>query len=143
MEFTGKLAKELATIAVQTLNEKFAELGYDVTVTNGGGKYEPQEFAMKLLVATTSENGETKAQVDYKYYAKLYDLPLDMLGASVKFNGKIFTVTGFLPNRPKRNIQIEDTKGHTFIAPHTQVVRAYNLQQKRDLGNLMPQEVTV
>ena len=61
MEFTGKLAKELATIAVQTLNEKFAELGYDVTVTNGGGKYEPQEFAMKLLVATTSENGETKA----------------------------------------------------------------------------------
>ena len=141
MEFTGKYAKELATIAVQTLNEKFAELGYDVTVTNGGGKYEPQEFAMKLLVATTSEDGETKAQVDYKQYAKLYDLPLEMLGASVKFNGKVFTVTGFLPNRPKRNIQIEDTKGHTFIAPHTQVIRAYNSQQKRDLGNLMPQEV--
>ena len=49
MEFTGKYAKELATIAVQTLNEKFAELGYDVTVSNGGGKYEPQEFAMKLI----------------------------------------------------------------------------------------------
>ena len=143
MEFTGKFVKELSTIAVQTLTEKFAELGYDVTVRNGGGKYEEYEFAMKLIIATESENGETKAQLDYTQYAKLYDLPLDMLGASVKFNGKVFTVTGFLPNRPKRNIQIEDTKGRTFIAPHTQVIRAYNSQQKRDLGNLMPQEVTV
>ena len=141
MEFTGKYAKELATIAVQTLNEKFAELGYDVTVRNGGGKYEDYEFAMKLIVSTESENGETKAQVDYKKYAKLYNLPLEMLGASVKFNGKIFTVTGLLPNRRKNDIQIEDAKGKVFIAPHEQVVRSYNAQQKRDLGNLMPQEV--
>ena len=125
MEFTGKYAKELATIAVQTLNEKFAELGYDVTVSNGGGKYEPQEFAMKLIVGMKTENGETQAEVDYKQYAKLYNLPLEMLGASFNYNGKFFTVTGLLPNRRKNDIQIVDTKGKTFIAPHTSVVRAY------------------
>ena len=125
MEFTGKYAKELATIAVQTLNEKFAELGYDVTVSNGGGKYEPQEFAMKLIVGMKTENGDTQAQVDYKLYAKLYSLPLEMLGASFKYNGKVFTVTGLLPNRRKNDIQIVDAKGKTFIAPHTSVVRAY------------------
>ena len=125
MEFTGKFAKELATIAVQTLNEKYAELGYDVTVSNGGGKYEPQEFAMKLRVATKTEDGETQAQVDYKQYAKLYNLPLEMLGASFNYNGKFFTVTGLLPNRRKNDIQIEDAKGKVFIAPHTSVVRAY------------------
>ncbi len=125
MEFTGKYAKELATIAVQTLNEKFAELGYDVTVSNGGGKYEPQEFAMKLIVGRKTENGDTQAQVDYKQYAKLYNLPLEMLGASFNYNGKFFTVTGLLPNRRKNDIQIVDAKGKTFIAPHTSVVRAY------------------
>ena len=125
MEFTGKYAKELATIAVQTLNEKFAELGYDVTVSNGGGKYEPQEFAMKLIVGMKTENGDTQAQVDYKQYAKLYNLPLEMLGASFNYNGKFFTVTGLLPNRRKNDIQIMDAKGKTFIAPHTSVVRAY------------------
>jgi len=125
MEFTGKYAKELATIAVQTLNEKFAELGYDVTVSNGGGKYEPQEFAMKLIVGMKTENGDTQAQVDYKQYAKLYNLPLEMLGASFNYNGKFFTVTGLLPNRRKNDIQIVDAKGKTFIAPHTSVVRAY------------------
>ena len=143
MEFTGKFAKEVSTLAIETLNKVFADKGYDITVTNGGGNYAPLEFKMKLNLALSNGNGETQAQFDYKQYAKLYDLPLEMLGASVKFNGKVFTVTGFLPNRPKRNIQIEDTKGHTFIAPHTQVIRAYNSQQKRDLGNLMPQEVTV
>ena len=132
MEFTGKYAKELATIAVQTLNEKFAELGYDVTVSNGGGKYEPQEFAMKLIVGMKTENGDTQAQVDYKQYAKLYNLPLEMLGASFNYNGKFFTVTGLLPNRRKNDIQIVDAKGKTFIAPHESVVRAYEADKLVD-----------
>ena len=132
MEFTGKYAKELATIAVQTLNEKFAELGYDVTVSNGCGKYEPQEFAMKLIVGMKTENGDTQAQVDYKQYAKLYNLPLEMLGASFNYNGKFFTVTGLLPNRRKNDIQIVDAKGKTFIAPHESVVRAYEADKLVD-----------
>ena len=132
MEFTGKYAKELATIAVQTLNEKFAELGYDVTVSNGGGKYEPQEFAMKVIGGMKNENGDTQAQVDYKLYAKLYSLPLEMLGASFKYNGKVFTVTGLLPNRRKNDIQIVDAKGKTFIATHESVVRAYEADKLVD-----------
>jgi len=140
MEFTGKLAKEMATIAVQTLNEKFAELGYDVTLTNGGGKYGPQEFTMKLVVGMKTENGETQAEVDYKQYANLYQLPLDMLGSTFNYNGKFFTVTGLLPNRRKNDIQIEDAKGKTFIAPHESVVRAYKLHTAKSQfdGNPIP-----
>ena len=76
MEFTGKFAKEVSTLAIDTLNRVFAEKGYDITVTNGGGNYAPREFKMKLKLALSNEDGETLAQTDYKLYADLYQLPL-------------------------------------------------------------------
>ena len=126
MEFTGKFAKEVSTLAIDTLNRVFAEKGYDITVANGGGKYAPLQFTMKLKLSVSSEDGETQAQSDYKLYANLYELPLEMLGSTFNFNGKIFTVTGFLPNRRKNDMQIKNANGKTFIAPHAGVVRAYN-----------------
>ena len=131
MEFTGKFAKEVSTLAVDTLNKVFTEKGYDITVTNGGGNYAPREFKMKLKLALSNEDGETQAQTDYKLYADLYQLPLEMLGATFTFNRKVFTVTGLLPNRRKNDIQIENANGKTFIAPHEEVVRAY----KRHVGD--------
>ena len=127
MEFTGKFAKEVSTLAIDTLNRVFAEKGYDITVTNGGGNYAPREFKMKLKLALSNEDGETQAQTDYKLYADLYQLPLEMLGSTFNYNGKFFTVTGLLPNRRKNDIQIENTNGKTFIAPHESVIRAYKL----------------
>ena len=124
MEFTGKFTKEVSTLAINTLNEVFADKGYDIKVTNGGGNYAPLEFTMKLKLALES-NGETQAQVDYKRYADVYQLPLDMLGATFNYNGRFFTVTGLLPNRRKNDIQIETATGKTYIAPHESVVRAY------------------
>ena len=125
MEFTGKLAKEVSTLAIDTLNKVFAEKGYDLTVSNGGGNYAPLQFNMKLTLSVASENGESQAQADYKQYADLYQLPLEMLGAKFIFNGKFFTVMGLLPNRRKNDIQIENSKGKTFIAPHEDVVKAF------------------
>ena len=125
MEFTGKFAKEVSTLAIETLNKVFADKGYDITVTNGGGNYAPREFKLKLKLALSNEDGETQAQTDYKLYADLYQLPLEMLNSTFKYNGKFFTVTGLLPNRRKNDIQIENSNGKTFIAPHESVVRAY------------------
>ena len=127
MEFTGKFAKEVSTLAIETLNKVFADKGYDITVTNGGGNYAPREFKLKLKLALSNEDGETQAQTDYKLYANLYELPLEMLNSTFKYNGKFFTVTGLLPNRRKNDIQIENSNGKTFIAPHESVVRAYKL----------------
>tara|TARA_Y100000310_G_scaffold281288_1_gene301670 strand:+ start:910 stop:1344 length:435 start_codon:yes stop_codon:yes gene_type:complete len=144
MEFTGKFAKEVSTLAIDTLNRVFAEKGYDITVTNGGGNYAPREFKMKLKLALSNEDGETQAQSDYKRYADLYQLPLEMLGSTFNYNGKFFTVTGLLPNRRKNDIQIENTNGKTFIAPHESVVRAYKLHTAKSqfAGTPIP-EVTI
>ena len=126
MEFTGKFVKELSTLSMETLNKVFAEKGYDIKVVNSGGNYAPLQFTMKLKLSVSNGDGETQAQTDYKLYANLYELPLEMLGSTFTFNRKIFTVTGFLPNRRKNNIQIENANGNTMIAPHESVVRAYN-----------------
>ena len=144
MEFTGKFAKEVSTLAIETLNKVFADKGYDITVTNGGGNYAPLEFKMKLNLALSNGNGETQAQTDYKRYADIYQLPLEMLGSTFNYNGKFFTVTGLLPNRRKNDIQIENSNGKTFIAPHESVVRAYKLHTAKAqfAGTPIP-EVTV
>ena len=144
MEFTGKFAKEISTLSIETLNKVFADKGYDITVTNGGGNYAPLQFTMKLKLSVSSEDGETQAQTDYKLYADLYQLPLEMLGATFPFNRKVFTVTGLLPNRRKNDIQIENANGKTFIAPHESVIRAYKLHTAKAQfqGTPIP-EVTV
>ena len=144
MEFTGKFAKEISTLSIETLNKVFADKGYDITVTNGGGNYAPLQFTMKLKLSVSSEDGETQAQSDYKRYADLYQLPLEMLGSTFNYNGKFFTVTGLLPNRRKNDIQIENSNGKTFIAPHESVVRAYKLHTAKSqfAGTPIP-EVTV
>ena len=144
MDFTGKLAKEVSTLAIDTLNKVFAEKGYDITVSNGGGNYAPLQFNMKLTLSVASADGDSQAQADYKQYADLYQLPLEMLGATFNYNGKFFTVTGLLPNRRKNDIQIENTNGKTFIAPHESVIRAYKLHTAKAqfAGTPIP-EVTI
>ena len=89
-------------------------------------------------------DGETQAQTDYKRYANLYELPLEMLNSTFTFNRKVFTVTGFLPNRRKNDIQIENANGKTFIAPHESVVRAYKLHTAKAQfdGNPIPAVTT-
>jgi len=134
MEFTGKFAKEISTLSIETLSEVFAEKGYDITVTNGGGNYEPLQFTLKLKLYLNNANGETQAQVDYKQYANMYNLPMDMLGSTFKYNGKLFTVTGLLPNRRKNDIQIKNANGKTFIAPHLSVVNAYKQHVDTKIG---------
>jgi hypothetical protein len=140
MEFTGKFAKEVSTLVIDTLNKVFAEKGYDITVTNGGGNYAPLEFKLKLKLALSNADGTTQAHSDYTRYADIYNLPLEMLGSTFKYNGKFFTVTGLLPNRRKNDIQIENANGKTFIAPHESVVRAYKLHTAKAQfdGNPIP-----
>ena len=113
---------------------------FGVTVARAGGSYEPLQYTMKIRLSCSNDNGETQAQTDYKTYANLFELPLEMLGTTFKYNGKFFTVTGLLPNRRKNDIQIENANGKTFIAPHESVVRAYKLHTAKAQfdGNPIP-----
>jgi len=125
MEFTKSKCNEISKISIEAITKALEPFG--VTVARAGGTYEPLQYTMKIRLSCSNDDGDTKAQTDYKTYSKLFDLPLEMLGATFKHNGKFFTVTGLLPNRRKNDIQIENANGKTFIAPHESVVRSYKL----------------
>jgi len=136
MAFDKMNVKNLSSDIMKRINLFFLEtdtkLKYpEVTVTQKRGTYSSTEFTMKIAFNTKDVDGNNQGEADYKLYADLYELPIEMLGATFPFGSKgtIFTVIGFLPNRPKRNIQIADTNGKEFIAPHTQVIRAYTSAQ--------------
>lgn len=123
MEFTKSKRDEISKISIDALTKVLEPLG--IKVERAGGSYDTLEYTMKIRLSCSNVDGDTQAQNNYKTYATFYDLPLEMLGTTFKLNGRFFTVTGFLPNRPKNNIQIENAKGKKFIAPHETVVRAY------------------
>ena len=140
MEFTRNIAKEVRTSIVDVVQE-FLNANYsDINITKSTAGYNGDKLDVKLQLFS-SVNGETEAEADYKKYANLYDLPLEMLGARFNFNGTMFTVKGFKPKARKNDIIIVKDNGLQFVAQHRGVVIAYKASQGQDLGNLMPQEV--
>ena len=130
MEFTKSKCNELSKVSIDAITKALEPFG--VTVERAGGSYERLQFTMKIRLSCSNDNGDTQAQNDYKTYSKLMtdgQLPIEMLGATFKYHDKFFTVTGYLPNRPKNSIQIENAKGKTFVAPQESVVQAYNHQK--------------
>ena len=90
---------------------------------------------MKVVLATTTEDGETQIMKDYRTYATMYDLPKDMLGSRFLYGGKLIEVVGFLPTRPKNDIEFKNVStGKCYIAPHATVKRAYELAMKQKVA---------
>lgn len=142
MEFTRNIAKEVRTSIVDVVQE-FLNANYpDVSITKSTAGYNGDKLDVKLQLFS-SINGETEAEADYKNYAKLYDLPLEMLGARFNFNGTMFTVKGFKPKARKNDIILVKDNGLEFVAQHRGVIMAYKMDKSRDLGNLMPEDIIV
>ena len=140
MEFTRNIAKEVRTSIVDIVQE-FLNANYpDVSITKSTAGYNGDKLDVKLQLFS-SANGETEAEADYKKYADLYQLPLEMLGARFNYNGTMFTVKGFKPKARKNDIIVAKDNGLEFVANHRGVVMAYKMDKNRDLGNLMSQEV--
>ena len=124
MGFDKKVCKELGDKVQKALNEAFKDSGFDVALA--GGKFDALEFVMKVKFTLT--DGETKAHKDYRDFAALSytSLPPDMLDATFDYGGKgKMTVIGWLPNRPKMDILLRDSKGKEKVAPSESVIRAY------------------
>ena len=133
MEFNKTTCKEVSNITKETLADALKHLG--VTVQQCSGRYSPLEFTMKVVLATTTEDGETQVMKDYRTYATMYDLPQDMLGSRFLYGGKLIEVVGFLPTRPKNDIEFKNiSTGKCYIAPHATVKRAYELAMKRKVA---------
>jgi len=140
MEFTRDIAREVRT-SIEGVVQEFLDANYpDIKVTRSTAGYNGDKLDVKLQLFS-AVNGETEAEADYKKYAKLYDLPLEMLGARFNFNGTMFTVKGFKPKARKNDIIIVKDNGLQFVAQHRGVVIAYKASQGQDLGNLIAQEV--
>ena len=124
MGFDKKVCKELGVKVQEALNEAFKDSGFDVALA--GGKFEDLEFTMRVKFTLT--DGETKAHKDYRDFAALpyTSLPPDMLDATFDY-GRIgdVTVIGWLPNRPKMDILLRDSKGKDKVAPSESIIRAY------------------
>lgn len=138
MEFTRNIAKEVRTSIVDVVQE-FLNANYpDVSITKSTAGYNGDTLDLKLQLFS-SVNGDTQAEADYKKYANLYDLPLEMLGARFNFSGTMFTVKGFKPKARKNDIIIVKDNGLEFVAQHRGVVMAY--KNEVSIGGIMPQEV--
>ena len=132
MEFNKTTCREVSNITKETLNDALRHLG--VTVQQCNGKYSPLEFTMKVVLEATTEDGETQMMRDYRSYAKMFDLPENMLGSRFLYGGKLIEIVGFLPTRPKNDIEFKNiSTGKCFIAPHDSIKRAYNNSMKQKM----------
>jgi len=125
MELTKAKANELGTLAEKAVKDKLHEMGMQYSVKKGSGTFSDLEFTMKLTFAVLG--GETQQERDYKNYASMFDLPLEMLGSTIaNYGGKSIKVTGLYPSRRKNDLAVTNlADGRELVAPHEQVLRAW------------------
>jgi hypothetical protein len=123
--FDRSVCKELGTKVEAILKEALKDSGFNIIA--GGGRFEDLEFTMK--VKFTFADGETKAHKDYREHAALpyTSFPPDILDSTFPYGraGHEVTVLGWLPNRPKMDILLRDSKGKDKVAPSESIIRAY------------------
>ena len=125
-------AGTISTLAREAVEKALAK--YGINVSYGGGRFKELEFNLKFKLSVESSDGVTQPAKDYRTYQSMYDLPEDMLGATIRIQGEDFTVDGFLPKKRKNNIQItrvSDGKG--FIVSHVMAKRVYEAKPPAQL----------
>jgi len=89
---------------------------------------------LKLVLIDTlyrTENGELPdpARQHFKTYYTLYDLKLEWLDMKVNFEGKIYTVVGLNPRKPKNCVVLRNDATGNLANCSTQSLK-YRLAQK-------------
>jgi hypothetical protein len=117
--FDRKMCKALGDKAQAILQEAFKDSEFNVA--RGSGSFDFSEYNLK--VKFTLADGESKA---HRQYRELSPFPPKMLDATFPYGslGEI-TVTGWLPNRPKFDIQVRDSNGKERSAPSKNVLQSY------------------
>ena len=135
--FDKKVCRELGVKVQAALKEVFKDSGFDIALA--GGRFEDLEFTMKVKFTIT--DAEIKAHRDYREYAALdyTPFPPDMLDATFDYGrlGEV-TVIGWLPNRPKMDILLRDSKGKEKVAPSESIIRAYERKFTKYIKSISP-----
>jgi len=126
MKFTKSSLKGIEAKVLDSV-EKALE-GTGISVKAGGGRFSESEFTMKVVMTSveTDGDGRTTAEKDFLSYGEFHGLTPDMLGKTINYHGKFFTIAGFYPSRPKNNVAIKNSKGKIYIAPSYSIKRAYD-----------------
>lgn len=103
-----KLSAELVA-AAQAVAEK-----YGLKVAGSGGSILPGELTLK--VKFTSATGPSQGELNFKQYGDLYGFRPEDFGATFVSMGREFKITGLLPNRPKRPVEVIEVRtGKAFV----------------------------
>lgn len=113
-QFDKAECKRVASAAESLLKIWAADNGLHVEVR--GGTYADSSYSMKVEWSVVSEDGviNTRAMLDWKRYAAMYDLDPEWLGAEFMSRGISFTVCGFSPRSRKYPVLAKRADGKTF-----------------------------
>jgi hypothetical protein len=95
-DFCKLLNVEIAA-AMAAIAEKHA-----LTVENRGGTYDATTFTPRIKFSTTDAGATT-----WNRWARLFDLPDDLVGKILRYGGDRYRITGLNPDAPKYPINVE------------------------------------
>jgi hypothetical protein len=115
------LGEEMAA-ALQVVAQR-----HGIEITRSGGTFADLEATLKFTVRLTSATGETQAALDWKANADilhdLYNIKADWLGQTFESGGRTYTVSGFIPKRPSKCIEITRDDGKALITTPENIKR--------------------
>ena len=93
---------------------------HNCTIHAGSANYTSESFNIKLEVVENSSDGSTvtKEELDWKANASLFGLDVDLLGKTVKIQGKDYEIVGLKPRSRKYPVLGKDlSNGKTYKFP--------------------------
>jgi len=124
--FNSKNLRDIQNDIMDAISE--VESKHGITIAPHGGTQGHLDATLKFKLSATNEDGENQAALDFKRYANLYGMKPEWLGEEIRNGGKVYTITGFLPNRRKNVVEITNPKGKGYVISAEAIVTAMRLK---------------
>jgi hypothetical protein len=110
-------AKQVSGAIMEALATIESDLG--VTFSRGNGKFDNNEFSMKVTATSNAVDGSSrdKDAVAFETHAMSFGLKPSDLGHTFTHGGEEFTVSGLKPRSSKYPILAKNRMGKTFKFP--------------------------
>jgi len=130
MEITREMLKELGPAIDSALKPLAEQHGIQIRV--GNGVYGGLDGSLKLLLSTTSEEGETSESRNFKIFGHRFGMDIEWLGKSFKNGSGIsYTIQGLNSKRRKYNIVVvRDSDQKKLLMSSHGVQQAMKRQEK-------------
>ena len=129
MEITREMLKELGPAIDSALKPLAEQHGIQIRV--GNGVYNGLDGSLKLLLSTTSEDGETPESRDFKLFGHRYGMDIEWLGKTIYTNGDSYTISGLQCKRKKYPIVVIRNSDKTIGRMDKIAVRQAMMRQEK------------